>query len=278
MIRHRLLARDYLDSDVGFRFRLVLLKEEAGHPHCHEFYELYLVLSDGFRHMINGTNQVLNRGDLIFIRKDDFHDMIVSPFREQSFLNIAFSEEILQQLFSFLSDGFNSDVLLNSEMPPQVKIDESDVEWMLKHLNQLNAINRNNVAQRQCGGRIFLFRIFTRFFMNYGHNAALPAWLRELDNAMHKVENFSQDLNHVVKLSGKTREHLCRSLQKYFGKSFSEYVNDLRLNYLANSLRNTDIPVLDLYYTCGFNSPSYAYTLFKNHYGVSPTDYRKSKE
>ncbi len=278
MMKRLRLDERFLDAEVGYRFRLVLLKEEDGNPHYHDFYELYLVLSDGLRHEVNGIHQTLNRGDLLFIRKDDFHHLTDSLRREQSFLNLAFSEDILQQLFSYLSDGFNNAFLLNAEVPPQVKLDESDVEWMLKHINQLNAIDRADIAKRKCQGRIFLFRIFTRFFIDYGQNNTLPVWLREFDIAMHKVENFSQDQNHAVTLSGKTREHLCRSLQKYFNKSYSEYVNDLRLNYLANSLINSDIPVLDLYYMCGFNSPSYAYTLFKHHFGISPTKHRKKEE
>lgn len=271
-----LRAARFCDADTGYRSRLVLLMEEPGQKHTHhDFYEFYLALSDGIRHEVNDTLQVLNRGDLVFIRKQDLHHLTDSLLKNQSFLNLTFSNDILEQLFLCLSDGFHGEALLDAPLPPQVRLEEPDIEWFLRHINQLNAINRSDIEQRKCHGRIFLFRIFTRFFLNYDHNAVLPVWLRNFDSEMRKVENFSQDLDQIVRLSGKTREHLGRSLKKHFEKPLSQYVSDLRLNYLSNSLLNTDIPVLDLYYMCGFNSPSYAYTLFKHRFGMSPTEYRK---
>ena len=54
-----LAAEKQLDIDVGFRFRRVLLTTEMSRLHCHEFYELFLTLSDGIRHEINGEEELL---------------------------------------------------------------------------------------------------------------------------------------------------------------------------------------------------------------------------
>ena len=69
------------------------------------------------------------------------------------------------------------------------------------------------------------------------------------------------------------------------GKSFHtlnltipDYINDLRLNYWANCLLNSDAPILDICYECGFENVSWAYTLFKQKYGMSPLKYRKNSK
>ena len=80
----------------------------------------------------------------------------------------------------------------------------------------------------------------------------------------------------MVALSGKSREHVCRSVKKYYGQSLSEYINDRRLNFLANSLLTTNLPIIDLCYASGFENTAWAYTLFKRKYGTSPAKFRKN--
>jgi len=274
----RLTAEKHLDTDVGFRFRRVLLTTETSRLHCHEFYELFLTLSEGIRHEINGEEELLSRGQLLFIRKDDCHHYPDFLKTAQSFINLSFSEEILTQLFAFLGEGFGGERLLELPFPPTVSLGEKDVAWITEKLDELNTADRYNTAQRQYMARMLLFKIFTRYFADFHtEESTLPSWLQKLDREMQHLEHFSQGSEHMVSLSGKSREHLCRSLKKHFNKSISEYLNDLRLNYLANSLVTTNLPIIDLCYASGFENTSWAYTLFKRKYGTSPAKFRKNE-
>ena len=87
--------------------------------------------------------------------------------------------------------------------------------------------------------------------------------------------NFPFGISRMVELSGKSREHLTRSMRKYMGQSPSEFVNDLRLNYIANMLRNSNHSVLDIILDSGFNTVSHASTLFREKYGMSMSEFRK---
>ncbi len=273
----RLTAEKQLDADVGFRFRRVLLTTESSKLHCHEYYELFLTLSDGIRHQINGREEVLPRGALLFIRKEDCHHYPDFLQSAQSFINLSFSSEILSQLFAFLSAGFGGERLLAAEFPPQVLLGEEDIAWVTDKLDELNTADRYNTAERQYLARMLLLKIFTRYFAQFEtDDLRLPPWLNRLNREMHRLEHFSQGVEHMVERSGKSREHLCRSVKKYFGVSVSEYLNNLRLNYLANSLVTTNLPIIDLCYLCGFENTSWAYTLFKRKYGTSPAKFRKN--
>ncbi len=273
----RLAAEKHLDTDVGFRFRRVWLTTETSRLHCHEYYELFLTLSDGIRHEINGKEEVLSRGQLLFIRKEDCHHYPDFLKSAQSFINLSFSEEILTELFTFLSAGFGGERLLSLPFPPRVTLGEKDIDWLIAQLDALNGADRYNTAERQYLARILLFKIFTRYFAHFrAEESTLPPWLETLDREMQRPENFSQGTEHMVRLSGKSREHLCRSLKKHFNKSLSQYLNDLRLNYLANSLVTTNLPIIDLCYASGFENTTWAYTLFKRKYGTSPAKFRKN--
>ena len=82
--------------------------------------------------------------------------------------------------------------------------------------------------------------------------------------------------DEIVKSSGKSREHLSRSIKKFYNLSFSDYINNIRLNYVANSLLDTDLSITYLFYEAGFENLSYAYVLFKRKFNTTPKMMRES--
>ncbi len=269
------------DYDFGFRHRTVYIYNENSELHYHDFFEIFLVLSDDVVHIINGVKEAIPRGTLVFIRKNDVHCFEYSTSREPSFVNLIFKEEVTRKLFEYLSDDFQLGDLLTQLNPPSLLVNESDIAWILKQLELLNSTPATDFQQLKYQSRIFLFELFTRYFYktlsgNEQRKDNMPGWLYELDKEMQKFENFSQESHHMVKMSGKNREYLGRTIKKYYGKTLTEYINDLRLNYWANVLVTSDAPILDICYECGFQNVSWAYTLFKNKYGMSPLKYRKT--
>jgi len=264
-------------------YHAVYLNREVAPLHFHDYYEIVLVLSDGVTHIINGDKQSLKKGSLLFIRKQDIHTFEYNPECNISFLNFAFVEDVISSLFFYLSDGFYFDELLAAKMPPQIILTNNDINYVKGLFDELNAFPPENVLERKYQSRIVLFKIFTKFFSAYkffGSNDErnIPLWLIQFDKEMHKIENFSNSSEHMVEISGKCHAYLGRMLKKYFGTTVTEYLNNIRLQYLANSLASTDLPILDLCYECGFNNISWAYTLFKEKFGVTPSTYRKNHQ
>lgn len=75
---------------------------------------------------------------------------------------------------------------------------------------------------------------------------------------------------------GTNRTYLARSIKSATGKTFSEYITDLRTAYAAQLLTTSDEP-LDLIGTLvGFRSKSAYYRAFSAAYNCSPSEYRKN--
>lgn len=75
---------------------------------------------------------------------------------------------------------------------------------------------------------------------------------------------------------GTNRTYLARSIKSATGKTFSEYITNLRTAYAAKLLTTTDEP-LDLIGTLvGFRSKSAYYRAFAAAYNCSPSEYRKN--
>lgn len=271
-------AEIQVDQRLGFKYRTVYLYDEESRMHCHDYYEVFLILAPDVVHYINGQIVHLGRGSLVFIRKEDRHTFEYATTKESSLCNLSFKEEILKELFQYLSKGYPSENLLRQEMPPTVQLEENDILWFQNQLNRLNAVVTEESLELQYHCRLFLMKLFTRYFIHatdVPENTEVPSWLVKLDQEMHMLENFREGTKRMIALSGKTKEHLGRMVKKCYGMTISEYVNHLRLNYFANTLVTSDIPILDLCFECGFQNVSYAYSRFKKKYGMSPLQYRK---
>ncbi len=270
-----------IDAETGFRCRSVWGNTEKFQLHNHDYYEIFLTLADNVAHLANGKKFTLKKNTLVFIRQNDTHFFSKTLKKELFMINLAFTEEVFDNLIHYLTNAFCYEELLNEEFPPCVELDESDKNWLLHQIEKLNSIQLDDIATLKLNSRILLFRIFTKFFSKYSienemAEKEIPMWLYNLEQKMHRLEHFSKPPEHMVELSEKSRAHLGRVLQKHYSKTITEYINDLRLNYLANSIINTERPILDLCYECGFENISWAYTLFKKKYGTSPLKFRNN--
>ena len=83
-----------------------------------------------------------------------------------------------------------------------------------------------------------------------------------------------------------TREEMCRmcdvsesTLRRLFkshmGKSIYEFIKDTKVLYAAHLLTTTNIPISEVGYRLGYESPSYFTKTFRDVFGVSPQEYRK---
>ena len=78
----------------------------------------------------------------------------------------------------------------------------------------------------------------------------------------------------MQKLACCTPEHLCKSFRRYLDKSPTEFINELRINYAARLLADSNEEIGAISYDLNFQSLSRFYHLFKKYYGISPARYR----
>lgn len=66
-----------------------------------------------------------------------------------------------------------------------------------------------------------------------------------------------------------------RLFKETTGKNFKEYVMDKRMEYAAELLKSTSHKVAEISGMAGFENAEYFSSLFKNKFGMTPTQYRK---
>jgi len=246
-------------------------------PHRHDFAEIILLLSGRLYHHVNGERQLLEPNSLIFIRPTDQHHFSPYAMEKVEMLFIDFLLEPFLSLSEYLEDDEFLKQFTAPVMPPVFTLEESEAGELCRTLLEIN-------SQRYVGKikkvkiKVLLADLFSRFFIDelqLLNEKRTPEWLKSLCAAMRKPENFIEGLPRMRKLAPCTQEHLCKAFRKHLNKSPTEYINELRVNYAARLLADSDDKIAAIAYDLKFQSLSRFYHIFHRHFGASPAKYRK---
>ena len=98
-----------------------------------------------------------------------------------------------------------------------------------------------------------------------------------MDRIMKCINENLQDPDfNVEKLTEKvgiSRAQLHRKMKEITGISTGDFIRNLRLEQAARLIREKKINVTQVAYAVGFNNQTHFSTVFKKHYGMTPTEY-----
>ncbi len=266
---------DSIDPETDFHYELIQGLPVYQSYHKHDFYEIVLVIRGKMYHLIKEERHLLHEGMLLFIRPEDYHYYENADANSCSFINLAFSAKIFQTLIHYLGEDIDVDYFLGPYMPLVTLLSKEHTEFLHERIDKLNTYF--DKVELKAEFRAIMADILTCFFheqfidimKNY------PPWLHDFYNNMHKKEYFTKDISQLYKTVYKSREHVSRVFKSFIGKTPSEYLNEVRLNYAARSLIHSNNPVLTIALESGFENLSHFYHLFKKKYAVPPCKYRK---
>jgi AraC-like DNA-binding protein len=91
-----------------------------------------------------------------------------------------------------------------------------------------------------------------------------------LSDSDFNVEQLTQEV-------GISRAQLHRKMKEMTGLTTSEFIRNIRLEQAARLLKEQKINITQVAYTVGFSNLAHFSTLFRRHFGVSPSDYAEQK-
>ena len=100
----------------------------------------------------------------------------------------------------------------------------------------------------------------------------------ELKKAMHYMEqNYSSaiTLSDLARVANMSPNYFCRFFKKQTGMTPFAYLINYRLKIAGSQLLNSPASILDISFSCGFNSVNYFIQCFRNHYHCTPSQYRE---
>ncbi len=233
-------------------------------PHCHDFWEAFLVLESGGTHVSNQRRESLHAGALHLIRPDDIHS--IAP-GSSIYINIAWPAQNWEKWCAVA--GF--------EVPdtPQISpLAAPDLEPLFRRMTQLFALDGRAQALEIAR---FWAEIAARFEEDAVSAPACPDWMLRAIQTFENEKGLRAGFPELLAKSHVSPGHLAREWQRIFDQTPTHWINERRLQTAAQLLLQTSLSIKEVAARCGFDTLHYFYRVFGRHFGVTPKTYRSKR-
>jgi AraC-like DNA-binding protein len=228
-------------------------------PHMHLCFELITVLEGEMRVTVDGGETVLHRGEALLIFPNQLHSLESEKSRH---MLCIFSPDLVR---AYSSKTEKSLPKSNFFIPDS---------YLLETLDKTTE-NAKTIAKKG-----LLYSLCSSFDENATYQPRKSGQKGLLSEIFAFVEeNFAAQctLEELSAQIGYDYAYLSRSFKKAAGISYVSYLNIYRLNKACYLLDNTDKSILQCAFEVGYSSLRTFNRNFKNHFGISPAEYRKKE-
>jgi len=252
--------------------------DEPVSVHTHDFAEVFWIENGSGMHELNGRTEVIESGTLLFIRPEDQHGFHCgpgnSPFTISNFaLPVKVATEWRQRWTNY---GLPRTPWAPGHSPPR---------WNLlrEQLSALAIIARElgeaPITPLACDR--FLSALAQEIYRQNtpGHiRTGAPEWLAQAVSRMHEPTNLAAGLKAFYKFAGRSREHVSRTCHEFTGLTPTDFITQIRLEHARRLLERTDLSVLEVAQSAGFNNISLFHRRFRSAVKLTPLQYRKQSQ
>lgn len=246
--------------------------------HWHDYYEIEFITGGEGTHFCNGENHSLHRGSVYLLGPSDFHSVSESDEAPLQLYNINFSEQMLPVEFMRQLDG--NDNILTLELDEEIT---QRLEALMKELlEEYDGQSPHRTEMIVCLFQKFIIHLL-RQIKQTSHEASNPADrpnlpVNRIISYLKKHFREPVSLTECAKIVHLTPNYLGELFHVTTGMSFRDYVKHLRFDYAVNLLNSSRYSVDQISSLSGFQSASYFTALFRQHFSVTPSHYRRLNE
>jgi len=252
--------------------------------HTHDYVEMVYVCQGKARHLINGNEIELHRGELLVLGQNARQEIF--PAGEK---DISVNFIVRPELFGGILDFLGSEETPLREFVVGCLCGENPSGYLLFHVADVKPVqnlienliwtividtpNRRSINQLTMGLLLAQLLNFTdRLSTGVPEQELIVHVLRYIE------ENYAAgSLTDVAQLLHYDTAWLSREIKRRTGKNYTQLVQDKRLSQAAWLLRNTRHNISDIAVSVGYENLSYFHRLFLEHFQMSPKQYRDSK-
>ena len=253
--------------------------------HWHDELEFLMITRGSAVFRIDANDYELKAGEAFFANTGVLHSGYTSDSEGCSFQAAVFHADMIGGGRPDLAYERHIQPLLQKKHAVPVHLGD-DVRQEREILEMLREVVRLNLEQEplyELTTKGLLHLIMSRFLMLGGPAKSIkeqPAALRgdRLKTVLEYIQvNFSSPirLSVLARLVSMSEAYFCRFFKEITARSPIDYINQVRIQKAAVLLMNTDKKMTDIALDVGFNTPSYFISVFKGHFGCTPTEYRK---
>lgn len=237
-------------------------------PHWHSDFEFFLVKKGSIWIEVGRKKFEIREGEMIFIPSNAAH-IFMSSEEKTLFYNARIQNKVL---LDFKMDDFFKKAYV---VKPSFQLEKVFEELIFSNYGEQNELYTTTKLVEI----YILLKTNESQIIRWEHVEKVSA-----SDITVRIQKFiEKSLTQNITLSDLAdylgiNENYCSSLVKQKTDfNFKEYVNYVRLREAEKYLRSTDMKILDICFSVGFNSVQSFNRNFKKYKGMSPTEYRSHK-
>lgn len=251
--------------------------------HRHQFIELVYIKSGTGIEKIDEQEYRVSHGSLLFINYGQVHSFI--PDKESiECINVLITPQFLSEE---LIDGESiTNIFAHSMFAEFTQKDTIATQCItftgeeLKRIDDLIYIMEKEYYEKKQGYKSALHgyvRVLFTYMLRKLHNNEIiindimPDILKYIST--HVSEKLT--LSEIAAKSFYNPTYFSKLLKKNFGKSFSAYIKELRMEKAVQILKESNENIETVMRQCGYADKKLFYTHFKESFGVTPGKFRK---
>ncbi len=240
--------------------------------HTHEYYELVIVSEGAVVHHLNDAQTVMQKGAACLIRPQDKHKLVA--YQNQSVQTITFMVKpaYMQALLAFYELEE-----LNSHSDLSFTLNPIQLNSMVQNTLVIQSMVFSDLKEKETRCRL-LFAELISILINQKivklkkMPECVIQLLETLSNPLLREVSIKKDLASTANYS---YSNVLRIFKKYTGYTISQYIQTTKINYAMELLKNSDMRIIEIAETIGYDSIANFNRLFKRNTGLTPTEFRK---
>ncbi len=240
----------------------------------HSDMELFYVIEGEMQVQTGDAEYILGKEDIILLNMGTQNK--IRTFSEPVICNVRYDNRLISELLRNRNCSFQCNSVVDME---------HSYEEMRKILRELVYLQLADYRKTESYKYSILYRILdllTENFMIEKEDVSAPessgdVKLLEIIRYVHQNFGTKVSLSELSEQMYVSTSTLSRLFKKQTGIYFAEYVNQVRLKYAVSELIHTENHITRIAMDCGFSSASSFNRVFRESYGIAPTEYRSQQ-
>lgn len=266
-------ANPHLQQHYYFHHESVFTTGSFFPLHDHEFCEFFIVLQGKLKHIFNEKTTVCEPGTICFLRPGDTHELHCAQGSNQvKIMNCNVLTDEVRRLFrDIVGTGHIALEDCIQQISPKSQIRKQAIMEEAEEI-----LHSPDETLKKARLKLLLGNILLLLIAASGFAAdSAPEWLRSARTAMRNPENYRLGLKRFVELSGRTQEHLCRAMRRYYSETPQQWLTEVRLAAVFDQLLRHGGDISMAAFEAGFCNLSWFRRAFRQRYGIPPKAIRK---
>jgi len=257
-----------------------------GSFHFHDLCEMNYVVESFGKTIVGDNISNFSSGDLVLMNANLPHIWYNDPryFKDK---NLASAKAIV----TYFNPMFLIDLTNDSQYDIQINglLEKAKRGIRFFGNTRQNAIKRlNNITNKKGLEKVVLFLDIINLFLEskeyeclasigYQHSFNEKDTHRMNNVYQYLIKKFTEpiSLSQIASVANLTPPAFCNFFKKRTQKSFSEFLNELRVGHACKLLQNHELTIADVCFQSGYQNMSNFNNFFKRITKKTPTQYRK---